>query len=1206
MIIVFTLLLILSNGVKSKAQFYNFQNYSVEDGLAQNSVSDIIQDRSGYIWFATSGGLSRFDGLNFRNITTHEGLSGNRVSAIIEDREGNLWIGTNEGISIIIPRPSFKSANFHIINIDTTNGLVGISVTAIIEDTKGFIWFGTNNGLAKLDPKLNEWKKADTLAADAIDFEVFNTQNGLASNVVRDIFEDRKGIIWIATDRGVSRLQIVDSTFMIHNFTTDDGLSHNMVNTIFEDKDGVFWIATFNSLMKVNFDHRSYRIQSIESFDEVKMQCFSIFQGNKDNLWFDRYKFKPAINFNSGFVEHNIELFYAHLTGMVGATVLSTFQDREDNLWFGSAGSGVSKYSGKIFENYSKIHGLRGNSVRDIIEDQYGNIWIATGHGISRFHPDYSINKQIYLSGKGFENYNKITNGILYNSIWSMLEDSKGNIWAGTGDGLSVYSPEKTKGGKVMFHSFHLKDGLRNTAILALCEDSKGNIWAGSFVGVSVVNLEDLDEVKAGRKKFTTYTTQNGLGSNRISAIHEDKKGNLWIGTDGGLSKFVRKELNAELQGRGYVLSDRKNKMSDSVFSDSIFFVNFTTEDGLANARIRSIAEDPEGNLWIGTQRGILKYIQPAYKGSKGSFRNFSTKHGLSSDTPYLLIFDDKGYLYVGTNKGIDKFNIKADPIQLVKHYGKLEGFIGIETNHNAVCKDRNGDLWFGTDAGVTKFNLKLDKPNLTEPLTHITRLQLFFEDHDWSVYSDTIDMKTGLPVGLALPFDKNHLTFNFQGISLTIPEKVKYQWKLEGFDNAWSPVSQKTEATYSNLLHGRYTFMVKACNNDGLWNKNPTSFNFSILPPWWQTLWFYFLIGFTGLGVIFGYIKIREKNLKREKRILEEKVKIRTAKIQRQNEEIKQKNISITDSINYAKIIQQAMLSPIEGINRILPESFILFKPKDIVSGDFYWFSKIELEKERNGETDREIETENRGIGETEIVPDSPIPPFSDSIIIAAVDCTGHGVPGAFMSVIGNDLLNEIVSRRGITEPVKILRELNDGVVEALKQKGQPGEARDGMDIALCNIQLINRHVIPNKKRDIGVLQYAGAYNSLYIVRKNIGDSELAKMNKVVFFGNDLAEIKGNRFPIGMNKIGKDKNFTNHSIMLQKGDKIYIFSDGYADQFGGKKGKKFTYKRFKELIVSIQDSSMSEQKLILDQNIENWKGEEEQLDDILMIGFEV
>ncbi len=334
----------------------------------------------------------------------------------------------------------------------------------------------------------------------------------------------------------------------------------------------------------------------------------------------------------------------------------------------------------------------------------------------------------------------------------------------------------------------------------------------------------------------------------------------------------------------------------------------------------------------------------------------------------------------------------------------------------------------------------------------------------------------------------------------------------------------------------------------------------------------------FTTLAEHFNYmvenLEISYKDLNQKNKLIEDKNKT----LQEQNEEIAsqrdeieaQRNFVITqnellekqkkaivDSINYAQKIQQAILPDGSMINELIPENFILYRPRNIVSGDFYWITSVE-----------------------------------ERTIIAAADCTGHGVPGAFMSMLGAAFLNEIVNKEYITHPGVILRKLRKEVIEALQQKGEYGEQKDGMDIALCSIDFANVQ-----------LQYAGANNPLCLVRKN--DMETVSGARSMIF-NDyvLYELKGDRMPIGIHF--RMDNFTIHEVRLHPGDTLYIFSDGFPDQFGGPKGEKFKSKAFKELLLRNSQKSMEEQKKILEKKLEEWMTDYEQIDDILVIGFRI
>jgi len=298
---------------------------------------------------------------------------------------------------------------------------------------------------------------------------------------------------------------------------------------------------------------------------------------------------------------------------------------------------------------------------------------------------------------------------------------------------------------------------------------------------------------------------------------------------------------------------------------------------------------------------------------------------------------------------------------------------------------------------------------------------------------------------------------------------------------------------------------------------------------------------------------KEKQKILETQKEILEIQVKERTSEIVEQKTIIEEKNKDITDSINYAKTIQEAILPSIELKFKLFPDSFILFKPKDIVSGDFYWFA------EKNGKK-----------------------------IIAACDCTGHGVPGALMSMIGNNILNQIVNEKGITSPSEILNFLHKEIRKTLNQEVQ-NENKDGMDIAIITF---------NNESEI---EFAGAQRPLWTIRKiDTGKSTIDNSRS-----HQLTEIKGNKFAIGGLQSETERTFTNHKISLSKGDCIYIFSDGFADQFSDI-DKKLMTSRFKELLISIQQKQMPDQEIFLADFIEKWRGAREQIDDILVIGLRI
>jgi serine phosphatase RsbU (regulator of sigma subunit) len=413
------------------------------------------------------------------------------------------------------------------------------------------------------------------------------------------------------------------------------------------------------------------------------------------------------------------------------------------------------------------------------------------------------------------------------------------------------------------------------------------------------------------------------------------------------------------------------------------------------------------------------------------------------------------------------------------------------------------------------------------------------------------------------LKHNQNNLSFQFTAFDFNFPEENKFAYFLEGYDKDWNYVDANQRfAKYTNLPSKEFTLKIKAANNDGVWSDEVFQISFKISPPWWKTWWFYFISIITVFGCFMLFYKWRTASLKARQKMLEQKVKERTRELKVKNDElviekrevenqkhlVEEQNKEILDSINYAKRIQTAILPPPRVVKSFLDDSFILYIPKDIVAGDFYWMESVEKEN-----TIRRI-------------------------LFAAADCTGHGVPGAMVSVICNNGLNRSVREYGITEPGKILDKTREIVIEEFQKSEE--EVKDGMDIALCCLEITPKGF---------QLKYAGANNPLWIIRKG---------------SQEIEEIKANKQPIG--KYADHSPFTTHTLQLEKGDSIYIFTDGFQDQFGGEKGKKFKPANLKNLILSSQHLPMQEQRDLLLKAFDAWKGELEQVDDVCVIGVRV
>jgi serine phosphatase RsbU (regulator of sigma subunit) len=413
--------------------------------------------------------------------------------------------------------------------------------------------------------------------------------------------------------------------------------------------------------------------------------------------------------------------------------------------------------------------------------------------------------------------------------------------------------------------------------------------------------------------------------------------------------------------------------------------------------------------------------------------------------------------------------------------------------------------------------------------------------------------------------YNENNFTFGYTGIWFRNPEGLNYRYMLKGFDLKWNYSNRNQDLTYSQLPAGEYKFMVEVSLDKKNWfSSEDSSFSFRVRPPFWKRLWFIFAMIIIAVSGIYMYINRRLANLEKAKEELEEEVHKRTLEIRNKNEELESQKEEIASqrdhaeeqrdkielqkeeiqaSIRYAHNIQIAVLPPKNQLDTILKDYFILNKPRDIVSGDFYWVA-------RSG----------------------------SSIFFSVGDCTGHGVPGSFMSMLGLSALNDIVKSLGDCKASSILNLLRDRIRESLHQGGdREMTANDGMDISLCIYT-------PESKK----LQFAAAHNPLYIIRNG-----------------ELQIIPADKMEIG-SYILENVEFTNHELRCESGDQLYLFSDGFPDQFGGENGKKYKYQKFREFLISIQSETMSRQKYLLDEEITKWKGEFPQVDDIMVMGVKI
>jgi len=839
---------------------------------------------------------------------------------------------------------------------------------------------------------------------------------------------------------------------------------------------------------------------------------------------------------------------------LIQAGILGGLLLEDGNYAFNTTNEGIiiTDQKGNILNIYNTQSGLAVNDVKQIYQDRNKNIWCALNNGISRI--DYSSPLSFYKEESGIQ------------GSASTIIRYGGKLYIGTTNGLYVQKSDGGLTGSIEFNP------LRNFShqVWAL-KEIDGNLIVGTDGGLFKIS-DNKASMISGINSFTLYylPEKNWLfvGGNQglslfqtkpllkllkdFSDIHEDIKliaenkksyyegAELWLGTSlqGAIKIIMHNDLSHETF-KYYGEFDGLNEgwVLPFISGDSVIFGTRT-------------------GIFIFNDEELIKLSLPdSLRNDPDNFRGFFEGSDLLNypiTAPVYGIVEDPERIWINIDNEIGFF-AKNQTDTIISR-----PFKGIDMGQvNYMYPDAKMVCWFAADDGLIRFEPNYKKDFNQDFNTFIRRIivskdsVLFSGTH----FSSDIDTEILQRISLTqlietvpiLPHSLNDFQFRFSAPFFDDEQKILFSFKLNGYSDEYSAWSSQNTVNFINLHEGEYTFMVKARNVYGR-ESEPDKYSFTIKPPWFRTLWAFagYIAAF--LFVIYLAIQISLSNLKRKNERLEQIVLQRTAEIRAQNIELSRQKKEITDSIHYAQRIQNAVLPSLKNIEKKFPEYFILLKPRDIVSGDFYWLS----------DTGRKI-------------------------IIVAADCTGHGVPGAFMSMLGISYLNKIVNENKITEPNQILEKLRENVIQALKQTGREGEQKDGMDMALCVIDFDNL-----------TMEFSGAQNPLYLIR-----------------GNELLETKADRMPVAYYEQMSD--FTSHKIPLKQGDCFYMFSDGYADQFGGPMGKKFKYKALKELLIRVKEKSMAEQKELLEKNIQDWatgpdiNGRQyDQVDDILIVGIRI
>ncbi|MCG8696568.1 MAG: SpoIIE family protein phosphatase [Bacteroidales bacterium] len=1020
-------------------------------------------------------------------LTSEDGLTQNYIYTINQDNNGYLWIGTGNGLN----KYDGLKFEYHFSNDTVDNSFITTSFSY-----KNKLWIGHMNG----DISLCENGSFKTFAFDT-----------LVETAISCINVDSKKNFWASSySHGLIKLNNNKPMF----FHLDN--SYAVTNFCFISEKKLF-LGTMSGAYLAEIKQNNIHItDTIGEIPPVKIQQVLILRDDR----------KIVITENSGLFEiksnNDTVIIKDFNTSFVfqEKNVQHVIEDQFSNLWVATLGNGIitlSKNSQGIYEERSILdseHEFISNNIKYLFEDIEGNIWCSSyGQGL------------ICLKHKMLTFLN--TNPAYGVNILSICTNGK-FVWLGTEKGLlklkkPTYCEERF---------FNQLDNLPQDKITALFASDTNHLWIGTQKnGVYLLNITTS---KIERKKLS-----EGMLENSVTCITGNSN-EIWIGTKKGLFAYTP----SNDQHRYFSISqgglphnyihhlylDTKQRLWLSTKSNAIVYIknnevfNMPLPQDYGNIQVGPYVQTSDSTIWFGTYgKGLYGMLEDYYL-------NININEGLFSKFCYALTKDNNENLWVVHRKGISRLRLNDLTIKSFDEYYAIDQDVSINTN--AVYVDNNQKVYFGTISGLMVYHMDREPVKSFRPHLAVKSIHINGVEHD-------VKRKISLATG----------TYKFEleavGVSLRNPKLVEYQYFLKGLD-LFPSRSHDGTIVYKGLNPGNYTLEITCY--DGYKNKaaEPFILDLVIRLPLYKRWWFLLILAIAIAGSIFYIFRVRVLKLKREQIRLEKMVDERTAKIEQQKEEIREQSrnlrqsiTDITDSIRYASNIQAAIIPPSGNLNEVFSESFIINKPRDIVSGDFFWIA------ERN-----------------------------DEVLFTAADCTGHGVPGAFMSILGITLLDKIVKYQGITQPARVLNILRESIVQALHSSTGEHYTFDGISMPLCSLNV-----------KTGELTYSGANSTIVIISEG----------KMQVLGT-------NRMPVGLSQ-HMDKVFSEDKYILKKGDMIYMFSDGFQDQFGGARVKKYSSKRFYETLLAHHMKPCEKQKRILVNIFENWKSDNEQTDDIIVLG---
>jgi ligand-binding sensor domain-containing protein len=756
---------------------------------------------------------------NFKNYSVESGLPYVQIFAMFQDSKGYLWSGGYGGAS------KFNGKTF--VNYSPKNGLSNHYVNAITEDQFQLVTIGTIDGLSVIDKPKGKISN-------------YTVKDGLPSNHVNSFCLDPRIGLWTGTTKG---LCIWDGKKVLQVPFFKD---YNITCLLYSEKRGVY-VGTNRGLFEQKSNSKDFTLV----LDSINVTSISITK-NQQTLY---------VGTNSGLLIHDIEkqktnIFHVS-NGLIDEEITSILCQKNGVVWIGSK-SGLISFNGSDFSYYTIGFDNNSNHIRSLLIDYEENLWIGTHSGLYKYRgKGFTVYDRQYISGSPF--------------IYQITRDVNQNLWFGTeNNGVFKFS-------NGFFKNYSVKQGLLDNKVSALLPIDDGSVWFGTDKGISVFKNEKVE---------TLFLESVFKQKAPINCFYKDSKGLIWVGGQNGLCSIKKNGASYQItyyklpiitfEKEGYAvwsfIEDNKGNIWAGTYLEGLFklennqFIrqNISSPEPVATAL--DLCKDKYGNIYAATMNGVLMFNP-----DKHTYKLISEKDGLSSELVYAIgITKDNNYLWAGTNQGVNRIDLKKlqyDFIDILK-YGKNDGFTGVESNSHGIYEDADSSIWFGTVNGLIKYSPKefFENDNLSR--ISITNIKL--------AYADTL-----LANGSILPYSLNNISFYFDGICLTAPEKVLYSYKLENYDKEWSPSSDINNTKYDNLPPGKYTFKVKSCNNEGIWNIEPATFSFTIKSPYYKTWWFIVIciVSITGIVIIIFRIRVRQIKMKQQAEF-EQQVEISKAEL--------------------------------------------------------------------------------------------------------------------------------------------------------------------------------------------------------------------------------------------------------------------------------------------------------------------------------------